>query len=260
MSEQRREIGNDVVNKIRHTINRFENRMTLDNPRFVERYLEMDAILLIQFTVGPPMTEWVAYLQRKIFDGHECTTDASTDRDREWFGTVTSGPYRPHHFQVLGTHVTKSIAACRDQQTVLVDNVKFVQVPERVIPTFVWFDRPDRLYSVLPRALYFSLNGRFEFRGSIDNGKGDLRKRSRLSGSDAYELICQMIESAADVTDGVACDDRYAQGNRITNAKVADALSGLRIVLDSSSVWVGCEKTCDLTLEIKDVLIGPLNL
>jgi hypothetical protein len=40
LTDQRLEVGHNVGDKIRHTLERFENRITLDNPRFAERYIE----------------------------------------------------------------------------------------------------------------------------------------------------------------------------------------------------------------------------
>jgi hypothetical protein len=83
----------------------------------------------------------------------------------------TSGPYFPHHLQISRTHVTKSCVACRNKQSVLVDNVESMQMPERPIPAFVWLDRPDRIFSFWPRTLDFSLNGVFELKCALRDWK-----------------------------------------------------------------------------------------
>jgi hypothetical protein len=142
---------------------------------------------------------------------------------------------------------------------VLVDNVKSVELPERSAPTFVWFDIPNRILRFFPRSLYLSLNGGFEFAGIIDNWEIDSGKRATATRADLDELVGQIIKRTAKVVDDIPGNNGNAGRDVITPTQVANALSGLRIALDSKSVWMGCEKLAKLKLEVVKVLIGPVN-
>ena len=259
LSEQSRKVGNDVVNKLRHTVDRFENRLTLDNLRLVERYLEMNTILIIEFNIGTPPHKFVAYLQREAPYGHPGSSERG-ERFGERLSRMTSVVDILQHLQISWPHIAERAISRRNQQTVLVDIVKLVQVPERPISTFVWFDRPDRIFRLPPRELYFSLNSGFEFRGVVGDREINVLEGAGLPGSDADKLMSEMIEGVADVVDSVPCDEGDAQGHIITAGQIADALSGLRIVLDVADIGVSCIKRGDLALEIVDVLFGPFNL
>src|ERR1700694_2119513 len=63
--EQRLEVGHNVAHKIRHPLERFENRITLNNPRFAERYIEQEIYLLVHFRIRGVDEEFVAYLERE---------------------------------------------------------------------------------------------------------------------------------------------------------------------------------------------------
>src|SRR5271168_1443206 len=58
-----RESHNDALDKCRELMDRFEQRLTLDNPRLIQRYVESKLHLLIHFRVGRIDEEFVALLQ-----------------------------------------------------------------------------------------------------------------------------------------------------------------------------------------------------
>ncbi len=137
----------------------------------------------------------------------------------------------------------------------LIDVVKSMEMPERIIPTFVWFDRIDSVYGILPHALYFSPTLDYIFRGTL----GD-RKRGVCSGYVAPrqdKLISQVIESAPEILEG-ASDDQRNVGRNVMNAEdIIAALSRLRVILKENFIWVGSEKMIESDLRITDMLVGP---
>jgi hypothetical protein len=72
-------------------------------------------------------------------------------------------------------------------------------------------------------------------------------------------LISKIVEGAADIVDSVSGDDGDTQRDILANTQIANALSGLRVVLDSTCIWFSCEKATDLTLKIGDVFAGSFN-
>ena len=256
LDQQRREIGNSVIDKLRHTLKRAEDRQAFNNPRFAERWEAMESVILVYFSLGTSANQFVACFQRELVQGNPLK---SADRSEVWRRASTFGPEFPQSLQILWGSIAKSGTTCCDQKTVLVDNVKFVELPEQSTSTFVWFDVPNRILRFFPRSLYLSLDGRFEFAGIIDNWKIDSDKRPTAMRTDFDELVRQIIKRTAKIVDDIPGDNRNAGRDVITSTQIANVLSGLRIALDSKSVWIGCEKLAKLKLEVVKVLIGPMN-
>ena len=62
-SQEQSQIGNDVVNKIHHTLERWDQRLTLDNPNFIDRYEKGELQILLKFTSGIVPKEYVILFQ-----------------------------------------------------------------------------------------------------------------------------------------------------------------------------------------------------
>ena len=60
LREQRPELGDQVVNEINHLFERWKQRLTLDNARFVERYLKGDLNITIRFRYEQSPSDLVA--------------------------------------------------------------------------------------------------------------------------------------------------------------------------------------------------------
>src|SRR2546422_716011 len=69
LGEELPQRGGDRVNEIRHILERFQRRFTIDNPRLVERYVKGEASILLHFMVDGLAVEFVAYLQGKQLVG-----------------------------------------------------------------------------------------------------------------------------------------------------------------------------------------------
>src|SRR5262245_24738964 len=66
LAQERLELGKQVADSIKHFLKRFNDRLTLDNPRFEERYLKGELHLLCHFKCrsGVEGVEYVALLNR----------------------------------------------------------------------------------------------------------------------------------------------------------------------------------------------------
>lgn len=255
LDQQRTEIGHQVINKIRHTLKRFDERFTLDNPRFSERYIKSELHFLIHFSIGAVYEEFVVYLQREHSIGG---LEKCVDR----FHVGESGDLCSHKSEGVSTQVyAPKCGADDDHKAVFIDIVKLVEDPKRVVPTFVWFDSVDRVYGVLPHSLYFSNRFGCVFRGIIRNREVDmLRWTARRAPRPGHEkCIGQMIESTSEILKDIPGDSGDSFWNLPNTHQIIDQLSGLRIALSSDYIGIGCEKGFDFRLQIKDVLFGPLN-
>jgi len=63
VSEKRSEVGYDLSDKISQTIQRFNQRLTLENLRLAERYIEEKLVILVCFRIGVSQYDCLAYLR-----------------------------------------------------------------------------------------------------------------------------------------------------------------------------------------------------
>lgn len=238
-SEQEwREIGDRAVNNIRHAMKRFHNRLTLDNPRFIERYIKRELQLVILFRIGDINEEFCAYLQREQ--------------------AVSGDNIKPFAAASLGRPDTNRAesAAVRNQSAVLVSIVKSMETPKRVIPTLIWFDRIDRVHGLLPHALYFSARFGFVFHGAIGNRKSSDADPWSTASSD-HELPRKMIKGAPHILKGVSRNASDVRGSLFSAGDVINQLSCLRITLSSDSIGVGLSESPNCLVQLVDVMFGP---
>jgi hypothetical protein len=137
LSQQWSEIGHEVINKIRHTLKRFNERCTLNYPKFSERYIKSELHFLIHFSVGTVDEEFVACFQREHSIG-------GSEKRMDRFHVGESGVILNKKLEDVSTQVNApEHGADDDHKAVLIDIVKLVEDPKRVIPTLVWFDSVD---------------------------------------------------------------------------------------------------------------------
>lgn len=229
---------------------------------FAERYLKAELHFLIHFRIGGVDEECVAYLQREL----------SVSRFEMGVDRFHLGDNRTHRVQMsegvgecgggVSTQVhTEDGCPYGRYKAVFVDVVKLVEMPERVIPTLVWFGRVDRIYSILPHSLYFSRTFGSVFRGVIRNREADVARWTALRNPrpTPEKLIGQVIEGTSEILQNVASDSSDSLRDLLDANHTIDQLSRLRIALSSDEVWVGSKKGSEFNLQIADVLFGPLN-
>jgi hypothetical protein len=149
--------GNQIVDQVCHLMDRFDNRLTLNDGRLVDRYLKRELHLLVYFSTRMINEEFVACFQREHAVGWP-------DEDGE--GRIIPTSHAPELLRQVSPKIDAlKVRAGRKQQAVLVDTVKLVEFPKRVVSSVVWFDRVYGIYSVLPHALCMSVFTRLVFRG-----------------------------------------------------------------------------------------------
>ena len=149
-----------------------------------------------------------------------------------------------------------------EQQAVFIEIVKFAELPEQIIPTFVWFERVDAFNRLFPRHLYFStVFGRHVFVGGIGDGEGNVVGGNLGSDPFGDQCVNQVIESAPEVIESVSNYDGDRKGNFRHTDDFKNLLSRLRITLKSNELAVSLlMEDSECFGEISDVLIGPFGL
>jgi len=264
--QQAPESSHDVVNEIRHILERLEHRLALDNAQMVERYIEGEAHIIVHFRVNGSSEEFVAYYQR----------DSRSDRQPQ----ADLGDLRMDTGRQLDA--AQDRPRC-DQQLMLVDVVQRVQLPESMaLPSLVRFGCIDCVYYVLRNALYCSATHGWVIRGGRCDRVIHAPIRRRATASRQYELVGGMVEGLSEVL-------QYIGGNgcqfirHVTNSgNVVDAnpdlrvgatgfampvrapdlvgsVTGLRLFLGVDSMWASVVEGIERKLQILDVLFGPCD-
>lgn len=142
-----------------------------------------------------------------------------------------------------------------------VSNVQLVETPEGVVPTLVWLDSHDRIYGVLPHALYLSRkSGLLLFGGWCQLGDWKARILSRLAIVRQDQPIGEVIQSTPEVLNGVPGNEPNVGWNRSNLGDPIDFVSTIRVKIYSDGVRVGLHEGSRGRLEIVDVFVGPIDL
>jgi hypothetical protein len=151
LPQERSEALDQVLDKIHHLMKRWEQRITLRNLRLSDRFLKLELHTLLDLIVEDPEERWIACLE-KIPERRE--------------------PIVQHD----------AIGIDRKKRAVFVDIVKLMDFPEQIVPTFVWFERIDSLYSFGADTRHFGRLIPFVSDGILGDKKFDTPRR-RLAGA-----------------------------------------------------------------------------
>jgi hypothetical protein len=231
----------------------FEQRLTLDNPRLIERYLKSELRLLVHF-LFEGTSDYIACFQRAhIVGGLE-----------KHLSELNVPPIGELPFPYVGRfcseiHASESRPGC-DNHAVFVDIVKPVERPEiGPLTSCVWFESADGIDGVLPHALYFSPKHGFKLFGRLGNRKTRLIPKDASPRTNQVKLLGQMVEGTSKVIEGIASDHHDSRGNGVGSHHVMGEISCLRIALGADFVWVGAIKGLDCRVQVKDVFVGPFS-
>lgn len=261
-SKERLQPADDNINQFLEVLQRRKDRINLHNLRFIERYVELECHILLHFTIGGSGVEYVAFLHR---DFSEFFVDA--DRGKEINRRLVGKPFGKLANDSWRDAVHLILRADRQQQSVFTDVVKFVQAPKVAVRedairrTFVWFDRADYVYNILPKARYLSDSNGFVFRGRETNGESEVLRGDSSLVLGSENLVDRVIQSAPEVLGYVTNNCRDNKRHLPNVADVIDDLSRIRIALSPDRVSVGLARTKseNLSLHITEVLFGPFN-
>ena len=124
ISQERPEARNQVINEVDKLMQAWDQRIRFGNLRLAERFLNFDLNILLhlRFDSG----------EEGILGFHQISS-------------------------AIPIGSKEKVVSQGKEGTVLVDVVKLVDSPERIIPTFVWFEPVDCLNSLQKHSLYFFL-------------------------------------------------------------------------------------------------------
>lgn len=151
-----------------------------------------------------------------------------------------------------------------------VNAVKFMDSPERKIPTFIWFEEIESFYRFWPDTIYKS-----SLSGFITSNI--LRDRKSILGCDSasrndQHVAHEVIESSSEIVGNVTHASGHigrADGSVQESVSIGDslrernhdiirnAISSLSITLSDDHCTALCDR--DVGCQITEMLLGPLN-
>jgi hypothetical protein len=115
--QKRLEAKNHVFHSIDQLMQRWEHRIMARNLRLAQRFLNLELHILLHLRVIETGVVWGVLLEKEV-------------------STEPVG-------------VEKVVMGEREQCSMLIDAVKFVDAPERIVPAFVWFEPIESLRELL---------------------------------------------------------------------------------------------------------------
>lgn len=225
------ELLSQAGDKSRELMKRWDERLTLGNPKFPQRFEAGDLRFLLPFG--------------DIHSGKR--------------GIVVLEPV----VAVETLTFTENVTADSYQSSVFVDVIRFVKSPKRVIPAFIRLELVDELHSSwFNESLYFSTSKGFISMKVFANRERNVPQilPARLRITHQCELVDHVVESTPKVLQDVASRGEHVKTDDREFSEVRQALGSFRILIADSNVSVGIPIGLRCRFEFGEVLFGPFNL
>jgi hypothetical protein len=234
-----------------------EQGFTLANPCFINRYVNEELYILVRFRIRQIDEDFIA-----CFHCERSPSSFGPDILRR----VSPGPSLHYVQGRVGSVNMLSDAPvvdeCTDseQKAVLVDVVKAMEPPERVIPSLVWFDRADNVYRVFPHSIYFS-SEHFLFmwggkRLVEDWESGLICDRAAIHGN---ETAGQIVKGTPQILENISSNQAQLDRDDQILSQAIDSLSRVRVSLYDEAVGARIYEAEQRDLEIMEVFVGPFD-
>ena len=227
-------VSDNSLDILDHLVQRFHDVPTRQNIRFAKSYIDKNTRLSIRYMVSLDEQEYIASFKK-------CR----------------------HGESMLGRLPSESHLVLPDSQggdneeMVLVNDVKRMEPPQEIIPSFVWTEPINIALGRYRHSMCFSWRfGVISFESLCD------RKIDPLDGfaSVSNKLTSNVIESCSQIVDGISRDQRNFGRN---NGNVFDNVAGkvrFCIEIGDREVSIKPNGLYPFDIKISDVLLCPLDL
>jgi len=219
--------------------------------RFVDAYREVKAHFVIRFRCGDSQ-EFVASFQRdwrKDVFGDEIWKSLARHQEKSFWEATCS-----RQFLSWAEGASRIYNAQGQEQTVLVDVVELVKLPEEKVSSLVWTDTVENFESILPYGWYNSVQHGFITMGRVSDWEFRV-------GSDNWDKSARdVIESATQTVKNIAKDQWNLNGNGRNIADIVADVASLRIGLSERRDGMFIMESPQGRLQLLDVLFGPIQL
>jgi hypothetical protein len=240
--------SDDALHELDELLDRWENRLTVDNLALAERYLKGEIRLIVSFEkIGRADKQFRAVLQGVLpiarVDGerkNRYLLGLPFDRQPEVQPNVfIGGPYRY-------------------DRLVFVQSVKLVDHPKGFAPSLVWFETVNESFADRAHSLYFSRSVGFEFLHTAADWKAC--PGSDLPTVSQNQLANQLIQSRTQIVHNVADRGAQAGWHVFDDVNPVDVAARLRVLVSDDAVWVALDEGPDVSFKLTDVAFGPFDL
>lgn len=169
-AKKRDKAFHETVHQLDELMQAWDNRITLSNLRIAERFMDGEIHFILKLRLIKTAEFWLARFDVKS----------------------AAQVKRPHPFGHKDV-----VFADGEKGAVLVNVVKIMESPERVVPTLVRLEPIYRLHSLMAHSLYLSTRSRFVSFEAFEDRECGVAIRD-LPRSD-HELPCQVVEGAAQI-------------------------------------------------------------
>lgn len=240
-SEQEwREISDKALDRFRHTIERIKNGLTSDNLRLSERYINFQLKVLVVLS----LKSCCGYAENLVARYQRSWGAGSHDFGP---GINLNPPFR-------------HIRSDSQYQAMLVDTVKFVDMPECIVTSDVALALADDFFRSRPHSLYFSVaDGRCVLLKGLADRKIGVPVWSSSSSFD--KLPCEVVKGTSKVVNDIPDNRAKIFGDRFYVRDIENGLRNFDLFLGSKTISIGrLAVTTNSDIQILDVLFGSFGL
>lgn len=253
------ELRDKAIYNLRRSEEKFQDRLTLNNLRLHERYVEGELDIFVAFKVPLDTEHWIALL---------CAQKVAASRDRQPDELI--GQSASIKSQMAREHLLKSPTAdfysdftdggnSSEQELMLVDIVQIVEGPEYLVPSLIRIGSADDICGLRVDSLYFSARLGFVLLQTWKDRESRLMLPLRLIPGGENQLMNEVVEGASQVVDRVSGDQGQFFRDRRTLLQKANSHVLFDIILWADRVSIGIEERGVFPCEIRDVLFGPFD-
>jgi hypothetical protein len=248
--EKGRQFADNVADRSAEEIHEHHQWHPFGDLGFADAYCKVKANFLLRFRCGDRQ-EFIASFQRdwrKDVFGDEIWESLTRLQEKSFWEATCS-----RKFLSWAEGAQRIYNAHGQEQTVLVDNVELVELPEKNVASLVWTDTVENFESILPYGWYNSIQHGFVTLGRVSDWE------FRVGSDDWDKPASEIIEGATQTIESVAKDQWNLSGNGWNFADVIAELSRLQIGLRKSGDGISIVKPPQSRLEFIDVLFGPIQ-
>ena len=238
------EYDEDLRNKPRELMHRWDNRITLETLSIPKYYRKGRLALILELESDGLIT----HMHYSVLgDGKRAIGHSSR--------------VLPSDVDPRGDMVHVSDSNCRHQEHVFIQNVQTVQCKEDLIPSRVrvWSYHVSKQRNDIARVPQYSLTERvYKFIPVLE--ELELSPVSGSTSSEFHDFVVGDVQSGSEIVNSVSDEQRHNAGNLFGGLKLKDLSSGIRIFLEFRTANILLKEGIDSIVKINDVLIGPFDL
>jgi hypothetical protein len=243
-----REDADDTFGEVDELLECWQNRLTFEDLRLAEHWAkgELEFVVFIELLSGAMEGKSSNFVA--LFQGEKRLPRFEASQGRAIRQTVAGkNPERVEQRPYRG------------ECLMFVESVEFMDEPERLASSFVWFEPADQLCNILTGTLYFSSPGGFKcFPRAADWESGSCPD---LLPIQTNGLTDNVIKGSAEVMSAVSDHCAPDQRRWFDGREFTDVLSGIRIYVSRDKVvFVSVLQPYDRLLKVNEVLFGPFDL